>query len=286
MNNPPKVHIAIPTQWKRDLRALLDCLWHLPDGVDVGFYAVQPPPAVFEVDALPSHIQCHIRSDHGYSSARNAGIDHVLQTDADYLLFLDDDELPTAGWLRVLTQVASENCADVVVGPVYALPFPENAYASSESMRPYRPESLGPLAGHVATNNTLIRVGFLREYNLRFDLAFNLSGGEDTDFFRRARALNATIFFAPDAIVVERVDLDRVTLRGRASFGFNLGKRWVSLNPALTKPVPRRIASLGIGAARFVRGALLSDRASMGDAAFGMGRAAGLLPGKHHRKDS
>lgn len=286
MTTSPRVHIAIPTQWKRDLSALIDCLWHLPPGVDVGFYAVQPPPAIVRADEFPDHICHEVRTEHGYSAARNAAIDVACAKNVDYLLFLDDDELPTAGWLRVLTRVAAERQADVVVGPVYALPFPDSAYANSESMRPHRPESLGPLAGHVATNNTLISVDFLRKHELRFDLAYNSTGGEDTDFFRRARQCQATIFFAPDAVVVERVDLDRVTLGGRARFGFNLGKRWVALNPALTKPVPRRLVSLGVGAARFARGAILADKPAMGDAAFGIGRAAGLLPGKHHRKDS
>lgn len=285
MTAAPTVHIAIPTQWKRDLSALIDCLWDLPPGVDVGFYAVHPPPATVHAERFPEHISYEARTRHGYSSARNAAVDVALEKNVDYLLFLDDDELPTAGWLRVLTRVAAEHNADVVVGPVYALPLPAKAYANSESMRPHRPESLGPLSGHVATNNTLVSVDFLRKHDLRFDLAYNLSGGEDTDFFRRARQHNATIFFAPDAVVVERVDLDRVTLRGRARFGFNLGKRWVALNPALTKPVPRRVVSLAVGAARFARGAILADKPAMGDAAFGIGRAAGLLPGKHHRKE-
>lgn len=284
MSGSPRVHIAIPTRWKRDLGALFDGLWSLPEGVDVGFYAQEPPPDAMGFDAMPSHISHYPLSEQGYSSARNAAIDTVMRQQADFLLFLDDDELPTAGWLRTLLNVAGEYDADVVVGPVYALPLPKSAFANSESMRPYRPEPLGPISGHVATNNTLIRVDFLTRHGLRFDMAYNLCGGEDTDFFQRARQLDPVIVFAPDAVVVERVDRDRVSFRGRAEFGFSLSKRWVALNPDLTKPVPLRIRSIGVGVARLCRAAVLADRPAMGDAAFGIGRAVGLLPGKHHRK--
>ncbi|MCA1706726.1 MAG: glycosyltransferase, partial [Actinobacteria bacterium] len=50
------------------------------------------------------------------AAGRNAVLDHARG--ADFLAFLDDDELPERDWLEELMIVQSATGADIVVGPV------------------------------------------------------------------------------------------------------------------------------------------------------------------------
>lgn len=176
----------------------------------------------------------------GYSRVRNAALDAAEHHDA--LVFIDDDELPTDGWLAALLRGVDRYSADVVTGPVRAV-VPDGAprwLADGLALRPVVNRPDGPMHGPVATNNTLLRMTTVRKSGLRFDPAFDGTGGEDTVFFASLLAWGAQVAFIGTAVVVEIQDPDRLRLRTFAHRAYLSGRRCAMVEHALHGPAPAR----------------------------------------------
>ncbi len=152
--------------------------------------------------------------------ARNACLD---QADADYIAFVDDDEVVTSGWVTALVDKAEASGAAAVLGPVRAVYGPDApGWMVDGDFHSTRPVFVGGTIRTGYTCNVLIR-WTVPYKNLRFDLALGKSGGEDTDFFYRLTALAGAIAYAEDAMVEEPVPSDRASMdwlvRRRLRFG-------------------------------------------------------------------
>ncbi|MBF4463521.1 MULTISPECIES: glycosyltransferase family 2 protein [unclassified Rathayibacter] len=150
----------------------------------------------------------------GIAAARNAALDRVPSS-ATHIVFVDDDEVVSSGWLGHLLRVETQLNADIVCGPVDSL-FPAGSPAWIERggyiQRPDEEE--GITARMPATNNTLVRTEFLRSAgDPRFDEAFSRTGGSDTAFFTPLLKQGARVAWSPSARVSERVPADRLTFR-------------------------------------------------------------------------
>lgn len=169
------------------------------------------PPAVYVHEPTP-----------GLVSARNASLEAVPQ-DARAVIFLDDDEEVASGWFDALLKCAEDSGADAVGGPV--LPIfdggePEWVASYGYVRATERPTGPGPQ--RLATNNTLVRAEWFTRRGLRFDDAFNVTGGEDSDLFDRLRSEGASFWWCAEAVVTEHVPAERTTkewLRRRALRG-------------------------------------------------------------------
>jgi succinoglycan biosynthesis protein ExoM len=142
------------------------------------------------------------------SIARNACLDAAT---ADFIAFIDDDELSAPDWLQKLLAAAPD--ADVVLGPVRAVYAPAApkwlAHGDFHSTAPVY------VHGRIETGytcNALIRRSPLID-GLRFDPALGRTGGEDTTFFYRLHDRGAVITAAPEALVYEPVPPERERLR-------------------------------------------------------------------------
>lgn len=152
--------------------------------------------------------------------ARNACLEAA---DADYIAFVDDDEVVSRGWLAALVAQAERGDAAAVLGPVRAI------YAEDAPAWMARGDFHSTLpvfvAGSIRTGytcNVLIR--WAEPFRaLRFDLALGRSGGEDTQFFYRVSAMGGGIDYAPEAVVEEKVPAERASMawlvRRRLRFG-------------------------------------------------------------------
>ena len=170
------------------------------------------------------------------SLARNACLDAAT---AQYLAFVDDDEIVDPHWLSTLLARAEESRADVVLGPVEAV------YDASmpDWLRRGRFHSAAPVVdrGEIRTGytcNVLIRRS-PRFDGERFDLGLGRSGGEDTDYFRRLHHAGARLVEAPSALVYEPVTPSRAGLgwllrrRIRSGQSHGMGFREHRLAPRL-----------------------------------------------------
>ena len=150
------------------------------------------------------------------SLARNACLEAA---GADWIAFIDDDEVAAPDWLARLYGARLD--AEVVFGPVRAL-YPADAPAWLRrgdflSKRPAMRRG-GYDTGHSA--NVLMRRAVLG--SLRFDPALGHCGGEDTLFFARLHDAGARLALCEHAFVDEPNDPARCTFaallrRSRAS---------------------------------------------------------------------
>ena len=136
----------------------------------------------------------------GVAAARNlAG--HTAR--GEWLASFDDDQIAARDWLRDLHVLAAEKQA-ACVGGALKLQLPENRRV--EDFGPRVRKVLGehllgdaplPYTGKIfpATNNVLMRRSIFETLN-GYDTSFT-EGGEDTDFFKRARAAGNELWFQP-----------------------------------------------------------------------------------------
>ena len=224
----------------------------------------------------------------GLASVRNRILDETA--DADWLVLIDDDELPSPGWLAELLQVQRMLDVDVVAGPAVLVLPPDapRALVASGLFDDWRPQHpTGRYHGAVHTNNVLIRAATVRSSGVRFDAEFDRSGGEDTDFFWALRDRGARIGWAADAVVTEAVHADRLQVRAVLRRQLVTAATYVRIErrhrPATV--VLRQLARAGIritrGLAQLVAGIVTAQRgrAVRGcyDLAYGAGTLAGLL---------
>lgn len=193
------------------LRALLAALARLDDGfiVIVDNDAAGSARAVVDESQLP--VTYAIEPERNISLARNRAIQLALHAGAEWLAFIDDDEVPRRDWLAELLRVQRETDAEVVTGPVVAkVPEGTPRWLHGAFVRD-RNVATGTRVPLAETANALVARSVLAR-GLLFEPEFGLSGGGDTRFFLRARLAGATIVWAADAIVEEDVPPSRARL--------------------------------------------------------------------------
>lgn len=143
------------------------------------------------------------------AQARNAAIDVAP---ADLLAFVDDDEVAAADWLERLVHALDENHADAVFGTVERAVIDGPRWIRrGDFFASARPE--GPLNWLGArTGNALVRGSWFYARDLRFDVGFGLTGGEDADLFARLERAGAVLYGEPAAQVTEIVEAKRLGL--------------------------------------------------------------------------
>jgi GT2 family glycosyltransferase len=192
----------------------------------------------------------------GITYARNKAVE-TAGADVDFIAMLDDDEVPEARWLASLLRVQAKYDADIVTGPVIPY-FPE---APSDWVRDGRffdrPRyETGHTLPHAHTHNVLVRRAVF-ERTGRFDDRFALTGGEDLQFFRRAKADGARIVWANDASVEEWIPASRTNLGWLLRRAYRSGGTLGQVDrdrPDVIVALPMRIVR---GGGRMVQGALL-----------------------------
>lgn len=225
----------------------------------------------------------------GLSAVRNRALEAAGAADA--LVFIDDDETPSDGWLENLVNRWRTSGADAVSGRVQTR-FPDGwrdpwieaggffrrAVFADGARQPVAP-----------TNNLLLDLGTVRALRLRFDPRFGMSGGEDIMFTSLLTRAGGWISSCPAALVYDDVDAGRLTRRWVLRRAYRVGVTTVHVAVVLApSPLPTRIAWIargvtrmaGGGARRVVGIALRSDEHSARGARLfwrGTGMVAGAL---------
>lgn len=204
---------------------------------------------------LPFPVVYTVEPTRGIPHARNCGVRVALREGADFVAFIDDDEVASPGWLDELLAVQRRSSADVVSGP--SLPrfapgveqwvidggfFTYPRYATGEEI---------PIA---ATNNVLVASHLFRDRDEPFDPSFELSGMDDSHFFMRVKKAGAKLVWADEALVEEFIPISRAHARWIVKRAFRIGNGYVFCVRALSPPyrwvVPRVVgafARIGYG---------------------------------------
>ena len=148
--------------------------------------------------------------ERGLAAVRNglvaAATLHV--PDWRWLAMLDDDGYVAPGWLAALVGCGDGLDADLVGGPVEGdLPADAGRLARNSILARRRPAAAsGVVPGLGGTQNLLIARRLLDRLGPPlFRAAYDRSGGEDYDLFRRAAAAGARMAWCAEAVVHEPV---------------------------------------------------------------------------------
>jgi glycosyltransferase involved in cell wall biosynthesis len=166
-------------------------------------------------------IYCSVTS-RGLSYVRNKAIDVALET-ADFLAFIDDDEVPISRWLMHLVSCQEAYNADAVSGPV----IPYFTSTVPEWIRIGRffdrdRHATGTRLKESRTGNVLLKVSAIADLG-GFDDRYALTGGEDSDFFIRLFNAGGRIIWSDDAVVEEWLPPSRTCLTWLLLRAYRLG---------------------------------------------------------------
>lgn len=164
-------------------------------------------------------------AERGVSQVRNALFAAALASpDIEFVALLDDDEWPEPQWLEELLAMQQRSGADIVGGtllPDFAVEPPVWA----RKFELYRQEQAdGPSEMVWGTCNVLLTRAILeRTAPVWFDLQLGLTGGEDMEFFARAKAMGARFAWAATAVMHEDVPESRLLPRWVFRRAFRIG---------------------------------------------------------------
>jgi glycosyltransferase involved in cell wall biosynthesis len=222
----------------------------------------------------------------GIPQARNAALALALGR-ADFVAFIDDDEVPEPDWLAELCDVQRIHEADAVSGPVRPLfDSPPPAWITRGGFFDRSRFETGTrlLCGY--TNNLLVSTRALASLDRLFDERMALTGSSDTELFERFARRGHRIVWADAARVVEWVPQSRVNLRWLLQRSFRIGTASVIIDRVCREDRPKVWRMLAHAGWCIAKGALYWPRLLAGNraaaaeglrlAVFGLGRLAGL----------
>lgn len=164
----------------------------------------------------------------GVVNARNRGVAEAVGT---YLIFLDDDEVPSPGWLAAWLSQADE-ITDMAFGrivPRLLGPCPPELLAQTN--RAYSREMSGPSgtdisakAAYVGTGNAMFHKARCFATDAPFDLRFNARGGEDVWLINSLKRKGRRLKWNREALVEELVPANRMTVEFAKARKFNQGQ--------------------------------------------------------------
>jgi len=244
--------------------------------------------------AGPVTVDYVVEATPGIASARNRAL--AESGDGDVLVFIDDDERPSDGWLGALVSLQAETGAAAVVGPVRSeYEVEPEPFIVEGRFFVRRRLATGTPVDVAATNNLLLDLVEVRRQGLAFDVALGQLGGEDTLFTRSLVAGGGTILWCAEAVVTDVVPAHRVTRRWVVQRAYSSGNGWSLTSVMLSARGASRLSTRlrlsakgGVrvvgGLGRYAVGTVTRPlgRRSLGQRARGirtMARGAGMVAG-------
>lgn len=235
---------------------------------------------------LPHPLEYLVEKRRGIPQARNAALALAMGA-AEFVAFIDDDEVPEPQWLAELLRVQRDRNADAVGGPVVPVfDVPPPAWIERGGFFERERHTTGARVPCAYTNNVLVSTQALASLDRLFDERMALTGSSDTELFERLARCGHRIVWSDLAQVREWVPPSRAKLSWLLQRSFRIGTASVIID-RVCREEPRRawrmlahagwcvakgalqLPLLAVGAlARAAHGARL--------AAFGVGRIAGL----------
>lgn len=191
----------------------------------------------------------------GISYARNRGVS-MVPADADFIAFIDDDEIPATNWLDELLAAHHTYQAEAISGlvePEFSPDTPEWIIKGKFFERPSMPT--GSVMVTAATNNALIKADSLRALDPIFDEQFALTGSEDYNLFCRLHLAGNKIVRCNEAVVYEPIPPSRMNAGWILHSGFRVGNS-ITLSDLEVFPGNVWFLRLVKGLGRVVQGAI------------------------------
>jgi succinoglycan biosynthesis protein ExoM len=227
-----RIVVCIPTYKRPDgLRRLLDGLsrQEFPPECEVRVVVVDNEGSTLtraicdeNKEKVPIPLIYVAEKQRGLSHVRNRAIEIARQL-GEFLIFIDDDELPREQWLSRLVSCQEAYQADAVSGPVVPH-FMSNVPVWIQAGLFFDRErhETGTLLSESRTGNTLVRLSVFDTID-GFNDRFALTGGEDADFFIRLYRSGGRIIWCNEAVVEEWVPAQRACLKWLLARAYRAG---------------------------------------------------------------
>jgi hypothetical protein len=218
----------------------------------------------------------------GISAARNRALAEAHG--ADLLVFLDDDEMPSPGWLEHLVGAWTRWRPAAVAGPVPAVFLgAADRWVSGSGAFDRRRLPTGTSVHGAGAGNLLLDLRQVEVMGLRFDERFGLTGGEDTLFTHELVHRGGEIRWCDEAEAIEFIPADRLTRTWVLRRSFRSGSSWsraeVHLAGGVTGRWRTRLAVLAKAAVRMSWSVLAAAGAAVRRDVAARARAVTVLAG-------
>jgi len=213
-------------------------------------------------DGYPLPLTAVVAPDRGIAQARNVLVETALaDRDAQFIAMLDDDSWPAPDWLEVLIGLLEQTGAGLA-GASIAHAYERTPDADVEALysamrRRSWAEGIVPTL-HNTCGLVVRRSVFESMAQPWFHPDYGLAGGEDDDFFLRARDEKHTFAFSPHAVVTEFIPASRATRQFVGRRVFAQGASWTHVRskrrPAgwsYQKELAKILAGFAVGAAGY-----------------------------------
>ena len=161
----------------------------------------------------------------GIVAGRNRALSQARGSDA--LVFIDDDEIPSPGWLKALVSTwRAQGCAAVTGPTPPAFEVDPSAWVTASGAFDSWEAADGAQVRSADTGNLLLDLAVVENLGLRFDPRYGLTGGEDSLFTRQLTRAGGVIRFAAGAVVTKRVPAARARRTWVLERSLRSGSSW------------------------------------------------------------
>ena len=161
----------------------------------------------------------------GIVAGRNRALSQAHGSDA--LIFIDDDEIPSPGWLKALVSTwRAQGCAAVTGPTPPTFEVDPSAWVVASGAFDSWEAADGAQVRSADTGNLLLDLAVVEDLGLRFDPRYGLTGGEDSLFTRQLTRAGGVIRFAAGAVVTKRVPAARARRTWVLERSLRSGSSW------------------------------------------------------------
>ncbi len=159
------------------------------------------------------HLVFEVEPNRGIPQARNCAMSAALKLNADWIVFIDDDETAEPGWLDAYCKATMQYDVEILRGPVCLAYPPETPDWYPRLSKPVG--ETGNSDVMFSTSNLMISQHLISPhgYGLMFNEDMRFTGGSDWEFCTRAVKCGARVIAVSNAVVVEEVAMNRITLQ-------------------------------------------------------------------------
>ncbi|WP_311359533.1 glycosyltransferase [Actinomyces oris] len=213
----------------------------------------------------------------GIVAGRNRALSQAHGSDA--LVFIDDDEIPSPGWLKALVSTwRAQGCAAVTGPTPPTFEVDPSAWVVASGAFDSWEAADGAQVRSADTGNLLLDLAVVEGLGLRFDPRYGLTGGEDSLFTRQLTRAGGVIRFAAGAVVTKRVPAARARRTWVLERSLRSGSSWARVRIDTAAPdggASGRLARLRL---RLGYGAKGLAKAGIDGARAGVARICGDVP--------
>ena len=210
-------------------------------------------------------------------AGRNRALSQAHGSDA--LVFIDDDEIPSPGWLKALVSTwRAQGCAAVTGPTPPTFEVDPSAWVVASGAFDSWEAADGAQVRSADTGNLLLDLAVVEGLGLRFDPRYGLTGGEDSLFTRQLTRAGGVIRFAAGAVVTKRVPAARARRTWVLERSLRSGSSWARVRIDTAAPdggASGRLARLRL---RLGYGAKGLAKAGIDGARAGVARIRGDVP--------